>query len=119
MRAESTHTLRPRVDTFETDDAVLLVVELPGVAKDGLDVLLEDDLLTVRGRLELAAPEGFRLGRSEFEAGTYERSFRLGAELDHERIEAALEHGLLRLTLPRVKPVRRAIDVKTGASETT
>ena len=118
MQAERTNdgqarTLRPRVDTYETDAAVLLVIELPGVPKDGLEVTVEDDLLTVRGTLELEAPEGFTLGRAEFETGTYAQSFRLGEELDRERIEAALEHGLLRLTLPRKRPTRRSIEIRT------
>lgn len=106
-------TLRPRVDTYETDEAALLVIEMPGVPKDGLEVVLEDDLLTVRGTLALETPPGTTLGRAEFEPGTYERSFRLGEELDRERIEASLEHGLLRLTIPRQRPTRRSIEIRT------
>jgi HSP20 family molecular chaperone IbpA len=112
-RAKTPRTLRPRVDTYETNDAALLVIELPGVPRDKLEVAVEDDLLTVRGQLELEGPEGFTLGRSEFEPGTYAQSFRLGEELDTERIEASLEHGLLRLILPRKRPSRRSIDIRT------
>lgn len=110
--SNSTRTLRPRVDTYETNDAALLLIELPGVPRDKLEVAVEDDLLTVRGKLELEAPEGFTLGRAEFEPGSYAQSFRLGDELDRERIEASLEHGLLRLTLPRKRPSRRSIEIR-------
>jgi HSP20 family molecular chaperone IbpA len=109
----ASRTLRPRVDTYETDEAALLVIEMPGVPRDGLEVTVEDDLLTVRGQLELETPEGFKPGRAEFEPGTYAQSFRLGEELDRERIEAALEHGLLRVTLPRKRPSRRSIEIRT------
>lgn len=109
-------TLRPRADAYETDEAAVLVIEMPGVPREGLEVAIEDDLLTVRGVLALRAPEGSTLGRAEFEPGTYERSFRLSEELDRDRIEASLEHGLLRLTLPRLRPTRRTIEIRTEQS---
>lgn len=104
--------LRPRTDAYETDQATQLVLELPGVPSDSLEVSLEEDLLTVRGKLELPAHEGLTLGRSEFESGSWERSFRLADDLDVERIEASSRDGLLTLTIPRRLPERRSIPVR-------
>ena len=79
--AETLDVLRPRMDAFEKDGVTELVIEMPGVARETLEVTLEQDLLTVRGKLALPGHEGLTLARAEFGPGVWERSFRLGEEL--------------------------------------
>lgn len=105
---------RPRVDTYEDQDLYLLVVELPGVAKEDLEVSLENELLTVRGERRLEESMEARQGLAEFGPTVYERSFRLGDGIDQEGIEASLEHGLLRLTFPKRQPERKSIPIRSN-----
>lgn len=97
---------RPLTDIVETSDGISMMVEMPGVAPDGVDVTLENRVLTIRGRLNGARPEGFELARAEYGEGDYERSFVLSEEFDPERISAEMRGGVLTLTLPRAEAAR-------------
>ena len=104
---------RPRVDTYEVPEGYLLVVEVPGVRGDDVQLEIEDDLLRLRAERKVADPaEELRAHRFEFGATAYERAFRLGDEIDRDGIEASLEHGLLKLTLPKRAPETRSIPIR-------
>ncbi len=115
---ERTRTRRvyvPRTDIYETEDALVLVADMPGVAPDGLDVTLEARELTIRGRTRDAAPEGYSPVYREYEAGDYERAFTLSEDIDAGKIEARLGDGVLRLTLPKAGPAQaRRIQVQAS-----
>lgn len=76
----------PLVDVLEGSDDFMLVADLPGVAKDGLEIIVDD------GELRL---------RAETETLEYRRSFALGDDVDLDAVEASLEHGELRMKLPK------------------
>jgi HSP20 family molecular chaperone IbpA len=91
----------PAVDVFESADELLLIVDLPGVAKEGLRVHVEKGTLTLEGRVTTgAAPERTSLG-SERTADVYERAFALPETIDVERIVAELADGVATLHLPK------------------
>jgi HSP20 family molecular chaperone IbpA len=96
----------PRTDIFETDDGLVLVADMPGVSPDNVDVTLERQLLTIRGRAEDSPPEGFSPVYREYQPGDYERSFTLSEEIEAERIEASCKNGVLRLFLPKAGPAQ-------------
>jgi len=105
--AERTRTRRvyvPRSDIYETDDGLVLLVELPGVRPQDVEVMLEKDVLTIRGRSRDFAPEGFSPVYFEYQPGDFERTFTLSDEIDSGRIEAQMGDGVLRLLLPKVGP---------------
>jgi len=104
----------PRTDIFETEDHVVLVAEMPGVAEKAVEVTLENDVLTIRGNTEEPAFEGMRLAYAEYRTGDYQRSFVLGDKVAADRIEASMKNGILRLSLPEETPARRKIPVTTG-----
>jgi len=95
----------PRVDIVETEDALRLVADLPGVEENALDITLEKNVLTIRGKVVKTAPEGFTLSYQEYEEGDFERSFTISDEIDRTGIEASLKQGTLRLHLPKAKHV--------------
>ena len=104
----------PRADIYETDDAVYVVADMPGV-ESPLDITLENNVLTINGYVEPVPPEGYSLIYAEYREGDYVRSFRLSDEIDRASIEATLKDGVLRLTLPKGKEARRRkIAVKAG-----
>lgn len=105
----------PKSDISETEDDYYLVMDMPGVDEDSIDITLEKNTLTINGITEVVGPEGYSLARAEYEIGDYERSFRLTDQIDRENIEAAYENGVLRLTLPKAEEAKtHKIAVKSG-----
>lgn len=106
---------RPLADVVETAEGIVLMMEMPAVAAEDVDITLERRVLTVRGRGSSPQPDGFRLVHMEFEPGDFERSFVLSEDFDAGRIEAELKHGVLTLKLPRAAEVQpRRIQVKAA-----
>ena len=102
----------PPANIYETDDAVIVEADMPDVRPDAVDVTVEKNVLTLHGRVTAETPEGFSLAYAEYDVGDYHRSFSLSSEIDTERIEAHLHNGVLTLTLPKVKPTHRRIEVQ-------
>jgi len=103
----------PNADIHETQDALTVILEMPGVAKDNISVRVEDGVLNVEGRLDLSKYQGLRPLYTEYNIGHYSRSFQLSSKIDQSKIGAALKDGVLSLTLPKVEEAKpRKIDVK-------
>jgi len=110
---EPTRYIVPAVDIYETPDGLTLVADVPGVGKDGLDVKVEDSILTIRGRVdEKTRPDATY---EEFELADYFRQFELSEVVDQGKISAQLRHGVLTLTLPKAEKAKpRKIDIRIG-----
>ena len=96
----------PHVNIFETKDGYVLEADMPGVNKDGLEVTLEDNELTLVGRRGNDAAQGVPLFR-ERQPADFRRVFELDPAIDTAKVSARIEQGVLTLTLPkseRVKP---------------
>ena len=93
----------PFADIYETDSALCVVMEMPGVEKQNLDVALEHDVLRVDGRIDFSKYDGMEPVYTEYNVGHYTRSFTLSNKIDQELISAQLEDGVLTLTLPKAK----------------
>jgi HSP20 family molecular chaperone IbpA len=117
-RAERTRPERvyvPRVDIVEENDAIELVADMPGVDETSVEITLEENVLTLRGRVDLEIPEGYHATYAEYGIGDYERVFTLSEEIDQAGIEAAVKQGVLTLSLPKVQPEpARKIPVKAA-----
>jgi HSP20 family molecular chaperone IbpA len=96
----------PSTDAYETEDGLTLVMEMPGVVRENLDVSLEDGVLTVEGRLDFSKYEGLEPVYTEYNVGHYTRSFSLSDKVDQENIAARIEDGVLTLTLPKAQAAR-------------
>ena len=99
----------PYTDIHETDEALMVVMEMPGVETKDINVSLENDVLRVDGQIDFAKYEGMEPVYTEYNVGPYTRSFTLSNRIDQEKISAHLEDGVLTLTLPKAKeaPPRR------------
>jgi HSP20 family protein len=93
----------PYADIYETEGALCVVMEMPGVEKDRLNVALENDVLRVDGQIDFANYENMEPVYTEYNVGHYARSFTLSNKIDQEKISAQLEDGVLTLTLPKAK----------------
>lgn len=104
----------PPIDIYETEEGLVLRADLPGVTIDMLDLQVQDNKLTLFGRVVPGLPENARLVHQEYAVGDFLRSFILSDQVDHERITAKLSHGVLEVVLPQApKAVPRRIQVNT------
>jgi HSP20 family molecular chaperone IbpA len=114
---EATHSreryITPPVDIYENEAGLVVLADLPGVAREGLDVRVENDILTIRG----AAGNGLS-GEAiyrEFELANYFRQFELSDKVDQTGITAELKHGVLTLRLPKAQEAKpKKIEVKVN-----
>jgi len=105
----------PPADIYETNDAIVVMAEMPGVGPDGLDITLERRVLTLRGRSGANEYTGYQRVYNEYADGDYERVFTLSEAIDRDKIEATLRDGVLHLVLPKAEPERaRRIELKTS-----
>jgi HSP20 family protein len=105
----------PAVDIFETDAAITVLADMPGVKPDQLDIDLRDSVLTLKGRVSSPANADESDVLREYEAGTFFRQFTLSETIDQAKIDAHLSEGVLRLELPKVERAKpRQITVRTG-----
>ena len=110
---DDTVYLAPPVDIFETEDALIVVADLPGVDKDGVDIRVEDGILTIKGKANYSPPAG--IVREEFNLQGYYRQFQLSDEVDQDKISAESKNGVLTITLPKAEKSKpRQIKVKVG-----
>ncbi len=96
----------PVTDIYETPDALHVVLEMPGVARDKVQVRVEDGTLHVEGRLDLSTYQGLQPLYTEYNIGHYARRFQLSGEIDQARIAAELKDGVLSLTLPKAEDAK-------------
>lgn len=104
----------PAVDIFETEEAITLLADLPGVDSDKLSVDVEERQLTITGLVK-EPEERLHAVYSEFGIGGFTRNFRLGDTIDRAKIAASLKDGVLTLVLPKADKVRpRKIEITAG-----
>ena len=105
----------PNADIFETDDALTVVLEMPGVNRNNIDIGVESGVLTVEGKINFDKYEGLEPVYSEYNVGPYRRSFRISSRIDQDKIRAEMRDGVITLTLPKAEEAKpRRIEVRTG-----
>lgn len=97
---------RPHYDVSENDEAFDVRVTLPGVNRQGVDISVEEDTLTIVGTRNPAAQVGWRPLRRELPVGDYRLSLRLNVAIKDAKISARVEDGILQLTLPKADEVK-------------
>lgn len=103
---ESTQAARyfvPFSDIHETDDALVISMEMPGVPRDNVEVMLEKDVLKVSGQVDFSGYEGLEPIYTEYAVGHFSRNFSLASTIDQSGISASVENGVLLLNLPKAR----------------
>ena len=96
----------PVTDIFETDQSLTVVLEMPGVARESVNVELADGVLTIEGRINFAKYEGLQPVYTEYNIGHYVRTFELSRDIQHDRISAELKDGVMTVTLPKAEKAK-------------
>ena len=103
----------PWVDIIESEDALEILADMPGVTKDSVEITLEQQVLSIRGRADISLPEELAPLYLEYQPGDYERVFTLSDAVDPSGIEARVRGGVLHLRLPKAGPAKQQrIEVK-------
>ena len=114
------HRMSVRWDVVESDDAVKITADLPGLTEKEIDVSLADGVLTIKGERKTEKEEGGkdkRYHRVERSYGAFERAMSLPADVDETKISADFKNGVLELTLPKkpeAKKKAKKIQVKAA-----
>lgn len=108
-------TFTPEVDIFETERAITLLADIPGVKPDKMNIDLRDNILTIIGDIDPVEGAEEEDVVIEYETGRFYRQFTLSEVIDQNKIDAKLADGVLRLNLPKVeKATPRKIAIKAG-----
>lgn len=103
----------PTTDIFENEDALTMVLEMPGVDRENINVSVENGVLTVEGKINFSKYEGLQPVYSEYNIGPYRRTFRISSRIDQDRIRAEMRDGVITLVLPKAEEAKpRRIEVK-------
>ena len=104
--AEQTRPQRlytPATDIHETQEQLVLFADMPGVKQDGVDITLDQNILTIYGHVDTPEFPGHNLTYAEYGMGGYRRVFALSNEIDRDGIQASVKNGVLKLILPKSK----------------
>ena len=103
----------PNVDIFEDDANIVLLADMPGVAKGNVDIHIEDSRLRIKGKVSKETPGDYVL--SEYSIGDYYSDFVLSTIIDQSSIQASMKNGVLRVLLPKSdKSKARKIAIKSN-----
>lgn len=100
-------TWSPAVDIYETENAFVVKVELPGLTKDDIEVQIHDGILTLKGERKFekeVKEENYH--RIERAYGTFQRSFSLPTAVEEDKIKASFKDGVLEVNLPKAEAVK-------------
>lgn len=92
---------RPVCDIYENDNEFTIYFDIPGVEKEGINLKVEKDVLTLTAECNKKPDEGYRCVREEMDFAGYRRSFNLNRTVDAEKISADYNNGTLKVTLPK------------------
>ena len=107
--------LLPPVDIVEDAGGITLYADLPGVPRDKLSLRVDGDTLAIEAELALTVPQGMEASHAEVNLARYRRAFTLSKELDADKVSAELQHGVLRVRIPKAEHAQpRKIAVNVG-----
>jgi HSP20 family protein len=110
---EETRFMVPPVDIYETEESLIVIVDLPGVQKKDVDIKVDQDILTIKGKVRYKQPKD--IVREEFRLLDFFRQFQLSEEVDREKISAESGNGVLTITLPKAEKAKpHQIQIKVG-----
>jgi HSP20 family protein len=99
-------TFLPVTDIFETPEALTVVLEMPGVDRNSIEANVEDDVVTIEGRIDFSKYEGMQPVYTEYNVGHYARSFEISNKIDQSKISAQMRDGVVTIVLPKAEQAK-------------
>ena len=103
----------PPTDIFETEHALTVVLEMPGIDQSSVDVRVENNVLTIEGKIDFSKYRELQPVYTEYNVGNYARRFELSSKIEQDKISAELKDGVMTLVLPKAKTAK-ARKIKVG-----
>lgn len=111
-RIQAARLYVPRIDIYETDEAIYLLADIPGADENSIDITLEKSVLSIEADVIAEKPQDYSLTYAEYGIGGFKRKFNISNEVDQEKIIAEVKDGVLKLVLPKSEIVTQKIIVK-------
>jgi len=96
----------PVTDIFETPEALTVMLEMPGVDRNSIEANVENDMVTIEGRIDFTKYEGMQPVYTEYNVGHYARSFQISNKIDQGKISAEMKDGVVMLVLPKAEQAK-------------
>jgi HSP20 family molecular chaperone IbpA len=96
----------PVTDIFETPEALTVVLEMPGVDRDSIAASVENDVVTIEGRIDFTKYEGMQPVYTEYNVGHFARSFEISNKIDQSKISAQMKDGVVTIVLPKAEQAK-------------
>ncbi len=96
----------PVTDIFETPEALTVVLEMPGVDRDSIEARVENDVVTIEGRIEFTKYEGMQPVYTEYNVGHFARTFEISNKIDQSKISAQMNDGVVTIVLPKAEQAK-------------
>ena len=96
----------PVTDIFETPEALTVVLEMPGVDRDSIQANVENEVVTIEGRIDFKKYEGMQPVYTEYNVGHFARSFEISNKIDQSKISAAMKDGVVTIVLPKAEQAK-------------
>jgi len=96
----------PITDIFETPEALTVVLEMPGVDRDTIEASVENDVVTIEGRIDFTKYEGMQPIYTEYNVGHFARSFEISNKIDQSKISALMKDGVVTIVLPKAEQAK-------------
>jgi HSP20 family protein len=105
-RARAAKVFTPDVDIVERKNDIVVIADMPGINEGSVDVTLENNVLSIYGKVDWDAPDKLKLFHSEYGIGDYQRVFTLSGDVNREKIEAMVNNGVLKIVLPKAEAAK-------------
>jgi HSP20 family protein len=96
----------PVTDIFETPEALTVVLEMPGIDRDTIEASVENDVVTIEGRIDFTKYEGMQPVYTEYNVGHFARSFEISNKIDQSKISALMKDGVVTIVLPKAEQAK-------------
>jgi HSP20 family protein len=105
-RARAAQIFNPDVDIMERKNDIVVIADMPGIDESSVDITLENNVLSIYGKVDWDVPEKLKLIHGEYGVGDYQRVFTLSGDVNREKIEATVNNGVLKIILPKAEAAK-------------
>jgi HSP20 family protein len=105
-RARAAKVFNPDVDIIERKNDIVVIADMPGIDEASVDITLENNILSIYGKVDWDVPDKLKLLHGEYGIGDYQRVFTLSGDVNREKIEATVNNGVLKIVLPKAEAAK-------------
>jgi HSP20 family protein len=105
-RSRAAKIFNPDVDIVERKNDIVVIADMPGIDEASVEITLENNVLSLYGKVDWDIPEKLKLLHGEYGIGDYQRIFTLSGDVNREKIEATVNNGVLKIVLPKAEAAK-------------